>query len=83
MNIDFNNVRKKACRAYNSLAIVLNDTMEDGVMTVYDSDIKDIMDELRNCLVSIACTYSEGNDGFKDVSDEVGEFVVFNDEDDE
>lgn len=86
MNINFNNVRIKACRSYNNLVEKLNKRLdepplEDDEMVVYASDIQGELDSLRNLLISIACSYDvEGSEDFKDVSDEVGEFLQFNPE---
>jgi len=87
MKVNFNNLRKKTCYAYDSLARKLNDALnsppyEDGEMVVYTEDIQEEMDELRQLIMSIAMVYKEGDEDFKDVSEDI-EVAWFNKDEDE
>ena len=87
MKVNFNNLRKKACVAYNSIVDTLNETAKspphgEDEMVVYKDDIQDDLNWLRDCLSGIICTYEEGNEDFKDLSDEI-ELKSFNYEEDE
>ena len=82
MEVNFNNLRLMAIKSYSGLAKSLNnstDKNENISTTVYD--IEEYMDDLRNMLVTIACTYEPGDENFKDLSDEIGVVTVFNDDD--
>jgi len=86
MKTDFNNLRKKACFAYDNLTKKLNETIERGPygddnITIPVDYIQKEMDELRYYIMSIAIVEQRGNDGFKDVSDDVVPIRYFNDED--
>lgn len=87
MNVNFNNLRKKTCYAYDSLVRKLNKALnsppyEDGEMVVYAEDIQEEMDELRQLIMSIAMVYKEGDEDFKDVSEDI-EVAWFNKDEDE
>jgi len=88
MKVNFNNLRKKACYSYDRLATKLNDALnsppyEEGEMVVYTEDIQEEMDNLRELIMGIAMVYKEGDEDFKDVSDEVEPIAWFNKEEDE
>lgn len=71
MKINFNNVRRQACFAYDRLVNKLNTAKEyEGYILVDPSWIQKDLDELRQLIGSIAMTYEEGNDEFKDVYEE-------------
>jgi hypothetical protein len=89
MNIDFNNLRKQACYAYDRLARTLNskitkddlgDTKDDlgDFITVETDDIQKDMDELRQLIMFIACVYKDGDDEIKSVDEEVQPIAWFN-----
>lgn len=84
MKVDFNNLRIKTCKSYNDIVDTLNKAMvnnhkEGDEIFIYEDDISKKLDRLRNCLVGLICTFEEGNDEFRDVSEEV-ELKVFNGE---
>ena len=85
MNIDFNNVRRQACFAYDALADKLNsklDGYKKRTATFDADDIQEEMDELRAYIGAIACSYQPDDPDFKDVFSELypGDtvMVVFN-----
>lgn len=80
MNVNFNNLRKQALYSYDALTKVLNENIEDGSIRIDVEDIRKEMDDLRMQLFGIACTYIDGDDDFKDISEEVGEIASFNEE---
>lgn len=68
MKIDFNNVRIQTCREFESLCKALNESEEyEGYMLVDPNDIQKQMDFLRTCISSIAMTFEDGRDDFKNV----------------
>lgn len=87
MNVDFNNLRKQACYAYDKLARKLNNkiTRDDlgDFITVETDDIQKDMDDLRQLIMVMACVYKEGDDEIRAVDDEVQPIAWFNNENDE
>ena len=99
MTINFNNVRKQAVYSYDRLTKILNAGIlkesimveknggyEDCDLCVNSDDIQDVMDNLRALIMTIAMTYEEGNEDFKDMTDEIdksGEIAHFNYNEDE
>lgn len=83
MKINFNNVRRQACFAHDKLVKKLNNATvtTTGRIEISVSDLQEVMDDLRMMIGSIAMTYEEGNDDFKDLTNEVCPMEVFNDED--
>lgn len=72
MRVNMNNVRKRMVHRYNGLAECLNSKIdEDGIMIVYPDDIQEYMDDLRMLIGTIAMSYDEDNDDFKDVFTEI------------
>jgi len=69
--INFNDLRKKTCIAYDNLAIKLNDATEDGTVTIDAYDISKEMTELRDLIMLIAMSYSEKDNEIKDVFSEI------------
>lgn len=68
MNIDFNNVRRKAIACYSGLVRTLKaKTDETGRITVERYQIEDDMENLCDALVAIALTHDPGNLEFQDV----------------
>jgi len=84
MKVNFNNLRKQALFSYHRLTVKLNEAIEsdevDGRIDIDPDDIQQEMDDLRSYLFSIALTYKEGNEGFKDVSEESEPIAWFNEE---
>lgn len=80
MRVNFNNARKQALYAYARVCAKLNASQDgEGEIHIEVEDLQKDMDDLRQCLFGIACVYEEGNDDFKDVSEEVGEIECFGD----
>lgn len=68
MQIDFNNVRRQACIAYDKLCKKLNsNTDKDGILELDVSDIQESMDELRYALVCVASSFLPGDEDIKNV----------------
>lgn len=68
MKINFNNVRRQACFAYDRLCKTLNASKEyEGYMLVDPNSIQKDMDALRSMIGAIAMSYEEGNEEFQDV----------------
>jgi hypothetical protein len=88
MKVNFNNLRKQALYSYHRLATKLNEAKEERIEDGYDDgkieidpdDIQKEMDELRSYLFGIACVYREGDEEFKDVSEEAEPIAWFNNE---
>jgi hypothetical protein len=85
MKVNLNNLRKQALFSYDRLAKKLNDAKSDhndemGNILIHPDDIQQDMDNLRQQLFGLACTYVEGSEDFKDVSEEVEPIAWFNPE---
>jgi len=76
VDVNINNLRKQAIYTYNRLCKTLNDNRDsDDSIRIDCEDISQDMNDLRMCLVTLACTYNEGDENFKEVIDEVGEIL--------
>lgn len=68
MKINFNNVRRQACFAYDGLVKELNNSKEhEGYLLVNPERIEKRLNDLRMMIGSIAMTYEDGNPDFEDV----------------
>jgi hypothetical protein len=65
MQIDFNNVRRKAGATYNELVRFLSKKNNGGTVCFDDEEIEEIMHDLRSSIGAIMCTYESGDDGFQ------------------
>ena len=65
MEVDFNNTRRQALRAYMELAGTLRRHCEDGRVVVDADELVGCMDELRGTLATIAATSEPGNEEFQ------------------
>jgi len=70
VKIDFNNVRRQAINSYNGVIDILNngiraDASGYNCTKVYVEDIRDHLNDLRQAIIGIACTYEENNADFK------------------
>jgi len=83
MTVNFNNLRKQAVFSYDRLVKKLNWKIEDGNITIPVEDIQEELDDLRMQLMSIAIVYEDGNDDFKDLSDELPDDISFFNEEEE
>ena len=79
-------LRRQLLRNYNSLTEKLNSKITDSggdPQTTIDADyIQRELDGLRSCIVTLAFTYMDGEDGWKEM-DENTHFTQFNPEEDE
>jgi hypothetical protein len=72
MKVDFNNVRRQACIAYDKLIDRLNQSEDyEGHLLVNPSDIEDVLNDLRQTIGCIAMCYQPGDDDQKDVYSEL------------
>jgi SepF-like predicted cell division protein (DUF552 family) len=95
MKVNFNNLRKKTCFAYDRLADKLNNAIkeyekeysEKGTLMIDCDEIQKEMDDLKQFIGSIAMCYNENDPDMKDVFEEIypGREVMvdFNPDDDE
>ena len=95
MEVNFNNLRKKTCFAYDRLARKLNNAISDyekeysekGFLLVDCDSIQSEMDELKQFIGSIAMCYNENDPDMKDVFEEIypddKSMIDFNPEKDE
>ena len=79
-------LRKSLIRNYNSLTRKLNNNIKDkswdATIVIDPEDISDEMDNIRNCIVTLAFTFMEGEGGWKEM-DENTDFELFNPQEDE
>lgn len=68
MEVNFNNLRKQTCIAYDKLCSKLNaEINEDGNIEISAREIQSAMDDLRMTIGSIAFCYEENNPEIIDV----------------
>jgi hypothetical protein len=81
MQIDFDNFRKKGVEAYNRLCAELNGRVQNDSRSRGDAvcvgDIRDEMDALRDCIVTLICL-EDKRDGIECLDLEVYEFAPRN-----
>jgi len=77
MKIDFNNVRRQAINAYVSLVKQLNSGIDNDRVVVFKSDIERPLQDLRQTLAGIACTYVENDDDFKCILEDDEHLIEF------
>ena len=65
MQIDFNNIRRKAGETYNSLVQFLISKNDEGTVCFNDEEIEEIINTLRCTIGAIMCTYESGDEGFQ------------------
>jgi len=79
MEVNFNNLRKKTCFAYDRLANKLNSAIkeyekeysENGSLLIDCNEIQSEMDELKQLIGSIAMCYNPNDPDMKDVFEEI------------
>lgn len=72
MKIDFNNVRRQACFAYDNLVKELNESDPyEGYILVDPERIQKSLNDLRMTIDAIAMSYEEGDPDIKDVYSEI------------
>jgi len=78
-------LRRQLLRNYNSLAEKLNKNIKDkswdSHVSIDVDSIQKEMDGLRDCIVTLAFTYQDGEGGWKEM-DENTHFELFNPEED-
>lgn len=86
MEVSMDGLRKSLIRNYNSLTRKLNNNIKDkswdATIVIDPEDISDEMDNIRNCIVTLAFTSMEGEGGWKEM-DENTDFELFNPQEDE
>ena len=86
MQVSMDGLRRQLLMNYNSLTEKLNSRIADASwdpQIIIDPDyIQREMDGLRSCIVTLAFTYKEGEDGWKEM-DENTHFELFNPEENE
>jgi hypothetical protein len=86
MEVSMDGLRNQLLRNYNSLAGKLNNNIKskswEPHITIDVDSIQKEMDVLRDCIVTLAFTYQEGEGGWKEM-DENTHFELFNPEEDE
>ena len=91
MKINFNNVRKQACFAYDRLVETMNenrDEEDNDIIILSAEELYDVMNDLRMTIGTIAMTYEDDNEEFKDMFQEIypepkGMAILKTSEDDE
>lgn len=86
MKVSMDGVRNQLLANYNSLTRKLNSSIKDESwdphVTIDVERIQREMDGIRSCIVTLAFSYIEGEDGFQAMDDET-KFERFNPEEDE
>lgn len=85
MDVSMDGVRIRLISSYNSLVKKLNnavvDKSFDPQIIIGPSDISRELENIRNSLVTLAFSYIEGVDGFKELDEEKVHFEDFMPED--
>jgi hypothetical protein len=85
MEVSMDGLRRQLLRNYNSLAEKLNKNIKDkswdSHVSIDVDSIQKEMDGLRDCIVTLAFTYQDGEGGWKEM-DENTHFELFNPEED-
>lgn len=82
LGVNFNNLRVQSAFALDRLVETFNRNIDDdGEIKVHVDEIEDDLNELISKVRFICCVFEEGNDDFKDLSEEIGDTVWFNGED--
>jgi len=79
MEVNFNNLRKKTCVAFDRLTSKLNNELKSyekeygdkGFILIHVDDIQKEMDELKQLIGSIAMCYNPNDEDMKDVFEEL------------
>ena len=86
MKVSMDGVRNQLLANYNSLTRKLNSSIKDQSwdphITIDVERIQREMDSIRSCIVTLAFSYIEGEDGFQSMDDDTY-FERFNPEEDE
>jgi hypothetical protein len=82
MTVSMDGLRNQMLKNYNSLVYKLNKRIYDDEINLEVDDIQRELDGLRSCIVTLAFTYMEGEDGWVSMPDET-HFETFNPTDDE
>lgn len=84
MDVDFNNLRKQSVYALERVIRKLNNSIDEyGEVRIDAEDIEDDLNNALSCVRITCCVFEDGNDNFKDLSEDIGEPKWFNDNDDE
>ena len=82
MQVSMNGLRNQLLRNYNSLVYKLNKRIDgDDIIDLEVDTIQRELDGMRSCIVTLAFTYMEGEDGWESM-DENTHFEQFNPEED-
>lgn len=77
MEVNFDNLRRRAISSYNSLVSKLNHKRDsDGYITIDSDYIEQDLESLRSSLATLAFIYQEGENGFESL-DEDTHFEIF------
>jgi len=86
MEVSMDGLRRQLLWNYNSLVEKLNNNIKDKSwepeIIISPDSIQRELDGIRSCIVTLAFTYQQGEDGWKEM-DENTHFELFNPEDDE
>lgn len=87
MKVSFDGLRTRLAYSYHSLCKTLNNSIQesgkeysDNMIRVDPDEIQEEMDDLRMYIMTLCACYEEGEDGFKDISEEVKPIAEFNPE---
>ena len=82
MKVSIDGLRNQLLRNYNSLVYKLNKRIDgDDIIDLEVDTIQRELDGMRSCIVTLAFTYMEGEDGWESMDDNTY-FEQFNPEED-
>lgn len=69
MKVSMDGLRKTAINAYNHLCYELKQNVKDNSGPVEIDRLEECMEEIRNVLVTLACSRQSGDDGWEEMED--------------
>ena len=69
MKVSMDGLRRNAIRAYNKLCYEIKHNIKQDEGPIEQQQIEECMEDLRNVLVTLACSYQQGEDGWKEMED--------------
>jgi hypothetical protein len=74
MQVDMNGMRLNIARAFNQMM----NKLDDGILDDLDFCQMEAIDELRSAIGMSLCVYQDGDQGFRDLSEEIELFELPN-----
>lgn len=67
MEVSMDGLRRNAIRAFNGLVKEIKYNIKKGEGHIEEYDVDEYIEDLRNVLVTLCCSYQEGEGGWKEL----------------